>query len=130
LLSTANQAYLLVSIAVEMLTRYLNLFALLLLIPLFFSGCSKDDPDYYCDYNFVITISPEGAGTVSECDKCGPEMRYAGLTAIPNQGYEFKEWILENGEINDNNPLFYFSYWCDEKGRTIRITAVFEEIEE
>ena len=113
--------------------RYFKLLVFLLVIPSVFLGCSKDDPDYYCDYNFVITISPEGSGTVSICPKCGPtevEMKLTKFTAIPNQGYVFKEWIVEDDFAGDTNPLTYYSYGCDEKGATIRITAVFEQIEE
>ena len=113
-----------------MFTRYLNLCAFLLAIPLFFLGCSKDDPDYYCDPNFVITISPEGSGNVSECNRCGPENEYNILTAIPNQGYEFKEWIRDDRTIDTINPLRIFNKWCDEKGTTVRIIAVFEPIDE
>lgn len=115
-------------------TRNRLKFTSILILTVFaFSGCSKDHPDYYCDYNFIITISPEGSGSVSECPKCGPteiELRYTKFTAIPNEGYVFKEWILEDGRTNTINPLPYLSYWCDEKGATIRITAVFEEVNE
>lgn len=75
----------------EAIKTRLNAITIILLSVFAILGCSKDDPDYYCDYNFVVTISPEGSGNVSECNRCGPDNEYIILTATPNQGYEFKE---------------------------------------
>ena len=101
-----------------------------LAIPLVLLGCSGNDDDPYCEDTFelVINISPENSGTVQKTIMERVEdWPQTVLTAVPNEGYAFKEWIRGDGETSTNNP--YLINNCGTRG-TVTLTVVFEQIEE
>jgi len=107
----------------------------LLVIPMVFLGCSKDDdPNENCSFELVIRISPEGAGTVERSFRQGSSAwgelpSSYRLEAIPNEGYVFKYWIYG---VDAFGPVEWYSnpFGVACKAGPGDITAVFEEIGE
>lgn len=116
-----------------MFTRHFKFFTILILlvIPIIFMGCSKDnDPNYNCSFQLVIKIVPEGGGSVDVdffqgSGAWGELPSSYWISAQPNEGYVFKEWIMPDGKLSDDNPD---QVGCQEGSGTL--TAVFEEIVE
>ena len=106
--------------------------ALLMISTFIMFGCSKDDEGTNdLEVNFVIGISPEGAGTVNTSVsnwQYGDAVKLIQLTAIPSEGFTFLEWETGTHCFGTNNPCTFSSpSW--KESITVRTTAVFEAIE-
>ena len=118
-----------------MFARYFTLFAVLLLLPTIFTGCSKDDDDNEigCSFELVIKITPEGSGTVEKevLPREGLRPPMYKLTAVPNEGYTFKEWRYPDGSTSNDNTIYISCATADYYGVETRTrTAVFVETED
>ena len=80
------------------------------------------------DYN--VTINNDGNGTASASPTSGPDGTVVTLTATPNPGYKFKEWVREAGMLSGGldvpnatsaTTTFMIS------GYNVVVTATFEE---
>ena len=76
-------------------------FVLLLMVPLTYTGCSKDDDPL--QFSFTVTITPVTAGTVNPSSGIYDDGKEISITAIPEEGYDFLKW--GGDATGDANPL-------------------------
>ncbi len=60
-------------------------------------------------YNISLTAYPDYAGNVIDDTNDGPYMpnSVVSISAIANQGYEFKKWTIDGDSISIDNPLLF-----------------------
>jgi len=71
---------------------------------------------------YDVTVTTDGNGTVSTSAASGEEGTRITLTAVPEDGYRFKEWEVVSGDVTIENDSFVLG---DED---VEIRAIFEEI--
>jgi hypothetical protein len=125
-----------------MLRRFFTSLAFVFLVSFSFTGCVDEidlSPDPSCgrSIDFIIGVSPEGAGSVTKSEYVNSEglnglmpFQVIQFTAIPNEGYQFKEWDLTPLADAYINPLSLVPCDLSATLTTVRVTAVFELIEE
>ncbi|MBT8308110.1 MAG: thrombospondin type 3 repeat-containing protein, partial [Maribacter sp.] len=84
-----------------MKNRFLIYFIFLLMIPLTYLGCSKDDDPE--QFSFTVTITPVNSGTVNHSSGIYDEGKQISITAVPAEGYNFHKW--SGDATGDANPL-------------------------
>ncbi|HOP03091.1 MAG TPA: hypothetical protein PL017_03610 [Tenuifilaceae bacterium] len=92
----------------------LLLFALLTVF-VAFTGCKEEEPTY----TLTVTVSPEGAGTVTGAGEY-EEGKVVALTATANEGYEFVNWTIGDTELSTEASYSYTTTAAD-----VTITANF-----
>ncbi len=115
-----------------------------LVVLLFFNSCSSDDPfdfslDPTCGRNisFIIEVSPEGTGNVSKSEFVYSEgldglmpTQVVEFFATPKEGYQFKKWDLDPITDKIENPFSLVPCKMSSTIKTVRVTAMFEKIED
>ena len=118
---------------------------------MFLLGCSKDGRDEEEDEcaNFEdriqLVVNPEGSGTIvlrelyrkyEETGDMMPTFMVYELTAVPLDGYIFKEWLVippagdSYSYVETENPITHENMCRTSGDDTIIFTAFFMEIEQ
>jgi len=71
---------------------------------------------------YDVTVTTDGNGTVSTSAASGEEGTRITLTAVPEDGYRFKEWEVVSGDVTIENDSFVLG---DED---VEIRAIFEKL--
>ena len=72
-----------------------------------------------------VTIVPAGAGSVPAAGTYADNGPH-DFTAVPNPGYEFEKWIIDDEEFTDNPHEFVIS--LDESVTDVIIKAIYTRI--
>ena len=125
-----------------MARRLFTSLAFVLVVSLSFTGCVDEidfSPDPTCgrSIDFIIGVSPEGAGSVTKSEYVNSfglnglmPFQVIEFFAIPKEGYQFIKWDLNLPVDKDINPLSLVPCDLSTTLTTIRVTAIFETIEE
>ena len=81
---------------------------------------NSDKPDPIPEYS--ITVLNDGNGTASASAQKSAAGKEITLTAAPNEGYQFKEWVVESGGVVITENKFTMP------AENVAVKAVFEEI--
>jgi len=76
-------------------------FILLLVFPLIYLGCSKDEDPV--QFSLTVTVTPVTAGTVRPSSGIFDDGEQISISAIPAEGYDFLKW--SGDATGDTNPL-------------------------
>lgn len=76
-------------------------FILLLIAPLIYLGCSKDDDPV--QFSLTVTVAPLNSGTVRPSSGIFDDGEQITISATPSSGYDFLQW--SGGATGDSNPL-------------------------
>ena len=82
---------------------------------------NSDTPDPIPEYS--ITVESDGNGTASASAKKSAAGKEITLTAVPNEGYQFKEWVVESGDVAITENKFTMP------ANNVTVKAVFENKE-
>ena len=78
-----------------------NYIALLLIVPLVYFGCTKDDDPL--QFSFTVSITPVNSGTVVPALGIYDDGEQISISAIPAEEYNFLKW--SGDATGDANPL-------------------------
>ena len=81
---------------------------------------NSDKPDPIPEYS--ITVLNDGNGTASASAQKSAAGKEITLTAAPNEGYQFKEWVVESGDVAITENKFTMP------ASNVTVRAMFEEI--